>query len=151
MTTTPEFRLLFNVNNLIFLLPPCYFVGLILNRIGSLIISPIAQALGFVKYAQYSQFVKAEKVEKSEATHKLQTLLTVNNVYRTFCAMIINLIAVRVYYSPLTFDTFLFQIFLNNWVYWGLFILFLFSYKKQTAFIKNRVESIKEDDFNESY
>ncbi|WP_370841603.1 hypothetical protein [Megasphaera sp.] len=147
----PEFQSLLNVNNFVFLLAFCYFVGLILNRMGSLLISPIAQHVGFVKYAPYDQFLKAEKVEQSKDEHKLQTLLTVNNFYRTLCAMIISLIAVRVYYSPLTCNTFLFQISLNNWIYWGLFLLFLFSYKKQAAFIKNRVESIKEDDFNEPY
>lgn len=143
-----ELQLSFDVDNTVFLLICCYFVGLILNRIGSVIISPIAQASGFVKYTQYGQYLKAEK---SEGVDKLQTLLTVNNLYRTLCAMIISLIAVRVYYSPLTYNTFFFQIFLNNWIYWVLFILFLFSYRKQTSFIKKRVESTKEDDFNEPY
>lgn len=146
-----DFQSLFNVDNLVFLLTFCYFVGLILNRIGSLLISPIAQNAGFVKYTPYDQFLKAEKVEQSKDEYKLQTLLTVNNFYRTLCSMIISLIAASVYYSPLTCDIFLFQVFLDHWIYWGLFLLFLFSYKKQIAFIKNRVESIKEDDFNEPY
>ncbi len=134
-----EFRSIVNIDNSIFLFVFCYFIGLILNRIGSLIISPMVQIVGFIKYVPYDQFLQAEEVEKSRAEHKLQTLVTVNNFYRTLCAMTITLIIVRVYYSSLTCDTFIFRIFLNNWIYWGLFVLFLFSYKKQTAFIKNRV------------
>lgn len=99
----------------------------------------MVQIVGFIKYAPYDRFLQAEEVEKSRAEHKLQTLVTVNNFYRTLCAMTITLIIVRVYYSSLTCDTFIFRIFLNNWIYWGLFVLFLFSYKKQTSFIKNRV------------
>lgn len=134
-----EFQSLVSADNSMFLLTFCYFVGLILNRIGSLIISPIVQIVGFIKYAPYDRFLQAEEVEKAKDEDKLQTLVTVNNFYRTLCAMTITLIIVRVYYSPLTCDTFIFQIFLNNWTYWGLFLLFLFSYKKQTTFIKNRV------------
>lgn len=134
-----EFQLSVNVDNSMFLLTFCYFIGLILNRIGSLIISPIVQIIGFIKYAPYDRFLQAEEVEKSKAEHKLQTLVTVNNFYRTLSAMTITLIIVRVYYSSLTCDTFLFQIFLNNWMYWGFFVLFLLSYRKQTTLIRNRV------------
>lgn len=76
-----EFQSTVNIDNSIFLFVFCYFIGLILNRIGSLIISPMAQIVGFIKYAPYDQFLQAEEVEKSRAEHKLQTLVTVNNFY----------------------------------------------------------------------
>ena len=123
----------------------CYFFGLIVNRLGSLVFYPLVRKIGFIRYAPYEQFVQAEKCDP---IHKLQILVTINNFYRSMCSMILTLIFVKVYYDKFNCDNFLFVIFISNWIYWGLFFLFLFSYYflflyknciLSFHFVKNRV------------
>jgi hypothetical protein len=41
-----------------------YFMGLIINRIGSLAVEPILKKLRFVKYVPYPEFLKALKADR---------------------------------------------------------------------------------------
>ncbi|MBB3967182.1 hypothetical protein [Rhizobium metallidurans] len=110
-----------------------YFAGLIISRIGSVIIEPLLRASGFVKYNRYSDFIIA-----SEKDAKIQTLLEASNLYRTVIALILvcaiasswDLIA-----SWIPFEK-------RTWILVGcvgLAALFLLSYRKQNSFIFKRV------------
>lgn len=112
-----------------------YFLGLICGRIGSLIIEPVLKKIGFVKFSQYSKFVEASKKDQ-----KLELLSEVNNMYRTFCAMLFTFCVVKLY-DNLSFDYPILITLIPYLSFFVLIVIFLYSYKKQTAFIKSRVET----------
>lgn len=114
-----------------------YFVGLVISRFGSLIIEPFLKLVYFLKFADYTDFVSASKVDP-----KIEAFSEVNNMYRTFTAMLILLLlfkgyeclAVKIpmlsqYTAPILVIT--------------LLIMFLFSYRKQTGYITKRIKASK--------
>ena len=114
-----------------------YFIGLVISRIGSLVIEPTLKKLSFVKFAKYKDFVAVEKSDP-----KLEILSESNNTYRTLSAMFLLLIALKIYekgssYLPgvAKWDTELLVVL--------LFLMFLFAYRKQTRYITQRVEANK--------
>ncbi|MCB0326301.1 MAG: hypothetical protein KDD52_01655 [Bdellovibrionales bacterium] len=114
-----------------------YFFGLTASRVGSLIIEPLLDAVGFAKRVDYSEYIKAEKQDS-----KLPVLTEVNNVYRTLCAALIVLLGVK------GFDILVIKIeFLNQrkslLVVVLLIFLFLWSYRKQTKYIVERVKGVE--------
>lgn len=111
-----------------------YFIGMVLSRIGSLIIEPMFKKTGFVKFAAYSDFLKAEKSDT-----KIPALLEVNNTYRTFIAVFAALAAMKI--GVATKDRFPPVALFMEWA-WpvALTVLFAFAYRKQTKFIHDRVE-----------
>lgn len=111
-----------------------YFVGLVVSRVGSLLIEPALKKIGFVKFASYGSYIRASKNDQA-----IEILSEVNNMYRTLTSMFVCLSIVYAYESivawcpavggrggPLLMA--------------ALFILFLTSYRKQTAYIKSRCE-----------
>lgn len=111
-----------------------YFIGLIISRIGSIIIEPILKSIKFVRFANYPEFVAASKNDE-----KLLILSESNNMYRTFCSLFLLLILLKVYERV---SLYLPQI--HKWdieiTIIGLLILFIFSYRKQTNYITKRVK-----------
>ena len=118
----------------------CYFIGMILSRIGSLIIEPIFKKCRS-KYAPYHDYIEA-----SENDSKIPMLLETNNMYRTFIAMFISLIIFKGYLYLEQFfakknavlneiNIFVILIFLA--------VIFIASFVKQTGFIRKRVEAYK--------
>lgn len=119
----------------------CYFIGMILSRIGSLVIEPILKKKCKLKYAPYSDYIEA-----SEDDSKIPMLLETNNMYRTFIATFASLIIYKGYlYIEQCFEnnntifseisTFTFLITLTT--------IFIVSFVKQTDFIRKRVETYK--------
>ncbi len=114
-----------------------YFIGLIISRIGSVIIEPLLRKSKFVRFAEYSDFVKY-----SQQDSKIDTLSESNNMYRTLISMFLCLLILKGY-SWLA----------DKWeinnkmsiviLVVSLLILFLFSYKKQTNYITKRIEAHK--------
>lgn len=112
-----------------------YFIGLIISRIGSLVIEPFLKWVKFVRFASYSDFVSASK-----ADDKLDILSESNNMYRTFCSLFFLLIFVKMYEQvSSTFPV------VGDWnaeiLIVGLLLLFCFSYRKQTQYITKRIET----------
>lgn len=112
-----------------------YFIGLVVSRLGSLIIEPVLKFLSFVKFTSYSDFVTASKKDPS-----LDVLSEVNNMYRTLtsvCAIVLLLML----YGSLK-SKFL-------WIQGSepcallilLFVIFMFAYRKQTSYITRRINT----------
>lgn len=127
-----------------------YFVGMIISRIGSIFIEKWLKTIKvknketnskepFLKFAPYDRYIDASKNDPF-----IITLNETNNTYRTIIAMIILIIAVKLY-DWLIYDLVrcLGQVG-NNLVFVIIclifVILFMYSYKKQTDYIRSRVE-----------
>lgn len=114
-----------------------YFIGLVVSRIGSLVIEPILKKVKFVEFAPYPDFVTA-----SSKDPKLEVLSESNNMYRTLCALFVSIGGLKVYELIAT------QCQCVDKIGPGvllvlLFVLFCVSYRKQTGYIKKRVEASK--------
>jgi hypothetical protein len=59
-----------------------YFVGLVISRMGSLVVEPVLTKISFLVFVDYAEYVKA-----SRADPKIDVLGEVNNMYRTLVAM----------------------------------------------------------------
>ena len=120
-----------------------YFIGLIISRLGSLILEPLLtnKKIKFVKFAPYEDFVKASKLDP-----KIEIFSEQNNMYRSLCMLSIALILLKIYdlvWGSRSLDNvtiiFIFLI--------GLLVLFLFSYKKQTEkYVVKRVKIALENE-----
>lgn len=112
-----------------------YFIGLVVSRFGSLVVEPVLKRVGFLKFADYDAFVSA-----SGRDAKIEMLSEVNNTYRTFCAMFVLLLVLRLYRKlASTLPG------LHEWdvviLLVASFVMFLFSYRKQTDYITKRVKA----------
>ena len=115
-----------------------YFIGLVISRVGSLIVKPVLERIGFVKEAPYEDYVEASKSDS-----KIGILSAQNNLFRTLCAMVMMLMGLKIGEKvigilPWGADVYDF-IFLV-----GLFMLFLFSYRKQAQDVVRRVRYARE-------
>ena len=63
-----------------------YFIGLVISRVGSLIVEPGLQRVGFVQFAPYAEFVRRSKEDP-----KLELLSEANNTYRTLLSVFVSL------------------------------------------------------------
>jgi len=117
----------------------CYFWGLIVNRIGSLIIEPIlTRPIGKNKFKLIDRALYSEYLSASQADTKLDALSETNNCYRSF--MTASLILPIVYGLSWLYSNCLW--FNEYWRWFAvlfLVMLFFFSIKKQTAYVRDRV------------
>lgn len=121
--------------NLFLMLLGGYFTGMVISRIGSIIIEPWFKWWKIVRYSQYEDFQKAE-VEDA----KILTLLSESNMFRTFVAMFLIL--------PVLYGVCLFpsaKVWLRKpcaiiVILILLLILFTVSYRKQSSYIRKRVD-----------
>jgi len=113
-----------------------YFIGMVISRIGSLIVEPTLKLLGIVKFKTHNEYVQAAVVDP-----KLDTLSQENNTYRT-------LIATFIMYM----GAYLCAKHFNTWPHLHptvslmigallLIVLFVFAYHKQTKYITSRIET----------
>lgn len=115
----------------------CYFLGLVISRIGSLIIKPILEFFRVIQLVDYEAFVKA-----SQKDAKIDILSEANNLYRSFvslflCIPIFELI-LHLYENEPFFRAY------GKWIAIGILLLiFTFSYRKQTSFVVKRVKANK--------
>lgn len=111
----------------------CYFLGMVNGRIASLVLFPLLNNVGVVKEAPYEQYVEAEKVDS-----KVQVLSDVNVLFRSLAnAMLLILLA---YGLEKIIGRCMWLMNNINWLtIIGLFVLFLFSIKKQTEFVTKRI------------
>lgn len=112
-----------------------YFIGMTISRFGSIIIEPILKEAKFLKFRDYKHYVNACKKDS-----KIELLLEVSNTYRTLLSMIITLFLSKIY-NLLSIKFNLDDSISLIIVSFFIFILFLFSYKKQTNFIIKRINA----------
>lgn len=125
-------------NNLVVIAFVYYFLGLSISRVGSLIIEPVFKKLGVVKFVGYGDFVTASKKDES-----IPIFLEATNMYRTFCAMFLLIILLKIY-----------SFYNNPWlerhgesILLLLFLgMFVYSYRKQVQYIGKRVKSVLESE-----
>ncbi len=113
-----------------------YFIGLVISRIGSLIIEPSFKYIKLVQYAKYENFVTA-----SNEDDKLEVLSEVNNMYRTFCSLFFVISLIKVYEKISSYFPGLF-IWNTEILIVFFLILFCLSYRKQTEYITKRVNKL---------
>lgn len=112
-----------------------YFVGMVNNRFSSLVVEPLLKCTHFVRFAPYKDFVSAEKKDA-----KITTLSMENNVFRSYISVfVVSLLAYGYKYGltavcPCQMSQELLLIIL-------CLALFAFSYRKQTKYVKERVEA----------
>lgn len=113
-----------------------YFIGLVISRVGSVIVEPICRKCKWVKFADYDQYISASKKDS-----KLDILLETNNMFRTMLAMCFILLVGKLYiYICLTIKVV--GAVEKEIVLIGLLLLFACSYRKQTKYIKRRAENM---------
>lgn len=113
-----------------------YFIGMVISRVGSVIVEPTCEKFNIVKYAQYKDYVYASKKDE-----KILVLLESNNTYRTMIALGILLLVFKLFLWLKEICNW-FSI-ASNWIIVGaLIILFGFSYRKQTKYVRDRVEEV---------
>lgn len=115
-----------------------YFMGFIISRIGSLIIEPFLKKINFIKFAPYNEFVKALKKDS-----KIDILSELNNFLRSLltCVTLLPLIKFGQELSvkcPCLSEFYVWIIIIV------IFLLFLFSYRKQTNYVRKRVDVVNE-------
>jgi hypothetical protein len=113
-----------------------YFAGLVISRVGSLLLEPAMKWIGFVRFASYKDFVSATRKDS-----KIEVLSEQNNVYRTLCTMLVGLALLKAYDVAVP----LWNLPGRTIVGIALFLLFAFSYRKQVEYIRQRVELAKRD------
>lgn len=119
-----------------------YFIGMVISRVGSVIVEPICKKIKVVELVPYNEFLKASLEDE-----KVNILLESNNTYRTMLSMSLILLIIKIY-SFLKSKFIIFTILANyktSIIIISLVILFGFSYRKQTSYIKNRAECIIEN------
>jgi len=124
----------FGTRDLITRLVLYYFIGLCISRVGSVAVEPMLKRVKFVRYASYANYLKA-----CDKDAEMSIMVEVSNTYRTLTAafltlplsLIVNAGADRLHLSTIGRHIILLV---------ALFILFAFSYRKQAAFVKQRVE-----------
>jgi len=109
-----------------------YFIGLVVSRIGSLIVEPISKWTKFVTFASYQDFVCA-----CARDPHIEILSEQNNMFRTLCALFLALGVLRLYDAAVNYWALPGQ----TLVFSALFVMFAFAYRKQTGYVRRRVEA----------
>lgn len=110
-----------------------YLVGILVSRVGSVVMEWPLKKIGFIKYAIYSDYVEAESVDS-----KVSGLAEQSAFYRTLsCGF--SLLAIFSGFDrrePVIID---FAGWIETSAYSAMAILFLFAYRKQCKFVFDRV------------
>jgi len=112
-----------------------YFIGLVISRVGSLVIEPVLKIFNLLKFADYSDYIKASKKDSM-----LELFSEVNNMYRTLSSLFVCIFIFWLYlflsrYYNLCKST-------NKIIMLLTFMsLFVYSYIKQSNYITKRIHT----------
>lgn len=120
----------------------CYLYGLIISRIGSLLVEPILKKVAIIRLADYQRYIAASKKDPL-----IETLSEQNNSYRTLIALFLVLLCLHgleLMRNAMnqSWDAFL------PYVLLSLMAMFVAAYSKQTNYIRKRIDKCLEDDSN---
>lgn len=111
----------------------CYFTGLFISRVGSLFVEPVLKNIGLLRFADYKDFIAAEANDR-----KVTALSETNNAFRSYVAVfLVALIARVIKMTGVDFANM--KVDMPLVVISVLLLLAIFSYKKQTDYVRNRV------------
>ena len=110
-----------------------YIAGMILSRIGSVVIEPLYKGFGWVVFAEYKDYIEASKQDS-----KIDILSMENNTYRTLIATFVSLLVVYCLDLAQWFRNFKDSKYAVPVYLTLLIVLFSFSYRKQTSFVRKR-------------
>lgn len=111
-----------------------YFAGLVTGRFGSLFIEWFLKKIKVVKFAPYADFVEAEKRDA-----KITTLSQENNTYRAYISVCFLSILIWIYRIIVDCPNCK-TIIGVSLLLLSLLVLFIFAYRKQTRYVRRRVE-----------
>lgn len=110
-----------------------YFFGLVISRIGSIVIEPLFKALRIISLLEYPRFIRATKADA-----KIETLSENSNMFRTLIALVacLGILKLTLWISAKlpNAEGPIVAILLGF-----LFILFALGYRKQCAYIRKRI------------
>lgn len=111
-----------------------YFVGMVVSRIGSLVVEPTLKFLRIIKFRPHSEYVRAAAIDA-----KLDTISQENNTYRTLIATFLMYIVV--YLGNAHFSKWFLAHQTVSLIVGAslLVVLFAFAYRKQTKYVTNRI------------
>lgn len=110
-----------------------YFVGLVIGRVGSLLLEPILKVIKVVRFVPYEEYISACALNS-----KIELLQEVANMYRTLLSMSLLLLGsffLMEYISGADYS-------LSKYTSVFLIFLFLISYVKQVAYVIKRVNKV---------
>lgn len=114
-----------------------YFFGLVISRVGSLVVEPLLKHFGFIEFADYPEYVKACQDDRT-----IEQLSESNNMYRTLISLFLFIGGLFLVDTIVTaFPSAAGPLFIAAFI--ALFLLFLFSYRKQTRYVSRRVDAVR--------
>lgn len=123
------------VNGIVESLFVYYFCGMIISRIGSLVIETVFKKFKWIEYAPKAKYVDAVKKDA-----RIETLLETSNMYRTCAGLFLTLGAVKGYLTLA--GVIAIPKHITIWlVIVALLALFSASFVKQTRHIGSRVDA----------
>ena len=118
-----------------------YFIGLIISRIGSLTLEKLLKEIEFVHFKPRKDFLKASKLDP-----RVDILSEQNNMYRTLCSLPIALVVFKLH-DQIIKNILPWSADISNYICMlGLFVLFLLSYRKQTGYVFESIETALEEE-----
>lgn len=111
-----------------------YFIGMVNSRLSSLVLKPVLKKIKIINEADHKEFICAEKADA-----KLTVLSDMNNSFRSIANAMLVLLLAYILKHVSVVETFVLE---NvNWIaIVSLLVLFVLSYRKQTEYVKERVE-----------
>lgn len=112
-----------------------YFIGMIISRIGSLVVEKFLRWIKFVIFASYNDYIAASKKDAF-----LKIMSETNNIYRTIISLVLSLIMLKTY-SVIEQKHCIYPVVKYIICAVLLLIIFIFAYRKQTNMIRERINS----------
>lgn len=112
-----------------------YFAGVVNSRFSSLVVERLLKLMKIIVFAPYQDFVKAEKMDA-----KLTVISQENNTYRSYVSVLV--LTLLAYLYKISFAQI--NLIRENEVLVLLVLLtllFICSYRKQTNYVRKRVET----------
>jgi hypothetical protein len=120
-----------------------YFCGLVISRVGSILIEPILKKTKIAKFAAYDEYAAAAAKDP-----QIGILLETSNTYRSVIALLICVLITGAWAALLAaFPNF--SLYTHHVLLFGLVALFLFAYRKQTQYIVSRINLYKKSNGTE--
>lgn len=119
-----------------------YFLGMCMDRVGSLVMEPILKKIEFIKFSSYEDYI-----ESSKNDNEIKTLEEISKAYRSMLSVFIVFLIIKIY-EQLTNYCIFFEYAGYIIIFVTLIVMFLYSYKKQINYVGKRIDKYKKDNQN---